>query len=375
MSQNTCAEEMLTIAARRSGLAVIHFNNNPNNDHQIPLNTALLIPDELIVSKDRVMFKKLIDGLDKNQSYILRTGTNSGAGHWSLLQFLPNQGWQLYSTSTNNRMLTTQDNTLIEDGVYSLLGNPKGTAKWGAEMDEYAIHIWAATPRRVIDCTNFVCGFRSSPSPDAYECEDAGTQLMEACGGHFVKDHPYVNITRPFAAPPAFTMEKFSDDLDMAFFILQQPDGAAFALTMIEESLKSLANRADGEAVIRGRIGPQFEAANDDKTILNALDSIKRMCQLPITAQAPISKETTLEELDSLLDELFHPDNRHQSKTVSEIVIACLMNMREPREGAELILKRIEPYIGAAEAEHAEYKATLEEIQEMVQSINSFRPR
>jgi hypothetical protein len=375
MSQNTCAEEMLTIAARTSGLAVIHFNNNPNNDHQIPLNAALLIPDELFVSKDRVMFKKLIDGLDKNQSYILWTGKNSGAGHWSLLQFLPNQGWQLYSTSTNNSMLTTQDNTLKEDGVYSLLGNPNGTAKWGAEMDEYAIHIWAATPRRVIDCTNFVCGFRSLSSPDAYECEDAGRKLMEDCGGHFVKDHPYVNIARPFAAPPAFTMEKFSNELDTAFFILQQPSGAALALTMIEESLKSLANRADGEAVIRGRIGRQFEVANGDQTFLSALDSIKRMCKLPITAQAPISNETTLRELGDLLDVLFHPDNRHQSKTVSQMVIECLMNMREPSEGAELILKRIEPNIDAAEAEHAEYKATLKEIQDMVQSIQVFRPR
>jgi hypothetical protein len=164
MSQNKCAEEMLTIAARKCELPQISFSNNAKNDHQIPLNAPLLVPDHCIFSKDRGHFKNFIEGLDKNHSYILRTGQNSGAGHWSLLQFLPNQGWQLYSTSSNNCMLTNRNNVLIEDGVYSLLGNPNGTAKWGNDLSNYSINIWTVTPEKVINCTNFICGFRASDS-------------------------------------------------------------------------------------------------------------------------------------------------------------------------------------------------------------------
>ncbi|GEM_PF-2758643 len=46
---------------------------------------------------------------------------------------------------------------------------------------------------------------------------------------------------------------------------LRNPDGAKLALKMIDESLERLANRAEGEAEIRRRIGPQFSAANGDK--------------------------------------------------------------------------------------------------------------
>ena len=89
--------------------------------------------------------------------------------------------------------------------------------------------------------------------------------------------------------------------------------------------------------------------------------------------QAPKSQETMLKDLDGLLDMLFAPQHRRNSETLKERVIECLMNMREPSEGAELILKRIEPHI--AGAEHAQYKASLEEIQDVVQSMTRPRPR
>ena len=372
MSQNRCTEEMLTFVAPKCGLPAIRFTNVTQNDHQIPLNAALIIPDTSIFSRDRDNLREVIKTLDPGKSYFLRVGLNSGAGHWSVLHRIPNQGWQLYSSPTSNCMLTTRDNQLIETGAYSILGNPDGTARWGDGYRDYSIALWEATRARVIDSINFVCGFRSSPSSNPNTCEDVGSKLMRDCEGRLVENHPYLSMIRPVAAAPEHTMEKFSDDLDIALMIIGESGGAELALQMIDESLKRLANREEGEVEIRRRIGPQFSAANGNRKMIAALESILSLCAPLPEMKAAVSEETTLKDLDNLLDMLLAPQNRSHSKDFKDMVMESLFKMHDPIEGAAHILKRIESHI--AGATHPQFKASLEEIQEVVQGMSRYRP-
>ncbi len=372
MSQNRCAEEMLTFVAPKCGLPVIRFTNVTQNDHQIPLNAALIIPDASIFSRDRDNLIQFIKTLAPEKSYFLRVGQNSGAGHWSVLHRIPNQGWQLYSSPTSNCMLTTRDNQLIETGAYSILGNPDGTARWGDGFSDYSIAIWEASRERVIDSINFVCGFRSSPSSNPNTCEDVGSKFMQDCGGRLVENHRYLNLVRPVVALSVHTMKKFSDDLDIALMIIGESGGAELALQMIDDSLKRLANREEGEAEIRRRIVPQFSAANGDKEIIKSLESILSLCAPLPETKAAVSDETTLKDLDNLLDMLLGPQNRSHSKVFKDMVIESLFKMHDPTEGAAHILKRIESHI--AGATHPQFKASLEEIQDLVQSMVRPRP-
>jgi hypothetical protein len=175
-----------------------------------------------------------------------------------------------------------------------------------------------------------------------------------------VDNHPYLNMARPAAAPSADTMEKFNSDLDLAFLLIGSPGGTEIALEMIQMALINLKNRADGEAEILRRMAPQFDAANGNKTILNALASIQRMCASGPELKVTVTQQSTLDDLDGLLDLFFSPQYRRDSEALKERVIECLMNMHAPREGAALILKRIEKHIEATN--DPQYKATLEDI-------------
>ncbi|NBX85405.1 MAG: hypothetical protein EBQ95_07350 [Gammaproteobacteria bacterium] len=221
MAQNSCAEAMLTFVAPKCGLPAIRFTNVTQNDIQIALNgiPKLFVPEHQILSKDRTKFKTFLNNLNKNQCYFLRSGQNSGAGHWAILHFREGQGWQIFSTPVNQEMITDANGELIEEGAYKLLGNPdKGTAVWGEQMTDYSISIWEATRERVIDSINFVCGFRSSPSRNSNTCEDVGTQLMEACEGRLVENHPYLNVeVLPNPEPEPYSFKDYDAALDVFF--------------------------------------------------------------------------------------------------------------------------------------------------------------
>lgn len=226
MAQNSCAEAMLTFVAPKCGLPAIRFTQSNKNDKQIALNgiPTLFVPEHQILSKDRTQFKTFLSTLNKNQCYFLRSGQNSGAGHWAILHFREGQGWQIFSTPVNQEMITDANGELIEEGAYKLLGNPdKGTAIWGVYMAHYSISIWEATRARVIDSINYVCGFRQTLSNDEVVCENSGTQLMEACEGQLVENHPYLNVEVNPNPEPESESESYSfTDYDTAldnFFI------------------------------------------------------------------------------------------------------------------------------------------------------------
>lgn len=175
-NNNRCAEDMLTFIARqKDSLPDLHFNEQVAvNDFQVDLAGVLLNADQCFCQCDKKNFEKFLRSLDKREQYFVRTGSIGGAGHWQLLHYIPDNGWQLYSTEQNHCMLTHHD-SLVHESADKIFGSNPNPDKWGSNQGQSGIYFWEATNDRVIACTNFLCGFRFVEASQGVEaCESYG---------------------------------------------------------------------------------------------------------------------------------------------------------------------------------------------------------
>jgi hypothetical protein len=194
--QNICAEEMLSFASKKTLKAAFDFSKEKIDgaDFQIDLFYAWITSDsnlfdQEIYSDNLENFKSVLNNLDTQHVYFLLTATAGGAGHWQCLHFIDNRGWQLYSTPTNNIMLTSPQGNLIEKNARErLFGSITGTQKWGTAQGERSIWIRTATPQRIILGANYVCIARTTKGTEEerkaaaleYTCKNSNPELISS---------------------------------------------------------------------------------------------------------------------------------------------------------------------------------------------------
>ena len=201
--QNICAEEMLSFASKKTLKAAFDFSKEiiDGADFQIDLNEAWIIsePDSFdheIYSNDLKIFESVLNKLNKQYVYFLLTATAGGAGHWQSLHFFDDISWQLYSTPTNNIMLTSPQGNLIEENARErLFGSITGTQNWGPAQGQRSIWIRTATPQRIILGANYVCIARTTKGTE---------EERKAAALLYTSDNPNSElISSPYIKPSA----------------------------------------------------------------------------------------------------------------------------------------------------------------------------
>ncbi len=172
---NDCTEDTIIAAYKIVlGINIKLSNALGSNDYQIDINPALnpdgLHKDLSVASKEESALQENLNSLDRQKSYFVRTGTNDGSGHYQLLAFKNEKGWYLYTTETNQKMITDKDGTLIPEAQVELQGTSDSTAIWGMSSGEYQITIQEASKKRIIDAANFV-GFFRAAAGTIMECQ------------------------------------------------------------------------------------------------------------------------------------------------------------------------------------------------------------
>lgn len=337
MSQNSCAEEMIMTAARISRIDNIQFGGQAKNDHQVQL--PLYIPEMSIFDNDRNMFQSFINGLDKKKAYFLRTGKYGGLGHWQLLHFIPENGWQLYSTENNKRMLT-QHSVLTEDGAYQLLGNPKGTAKWGDAPGNYAIYLWEANPLHIINCANFLCAFRSS-SEDVQTCEYIAEKFMEQCDGKLASDHPYLANSKPSSVSVYQTnLTDLESNLDGLFRSLSKAEFENYQ-SIVLDCIKHIENPNAALKMLYERLSIQIQNS-EDKNFKQSMKKLYDDCKDMIKAQMPAkAQEASVVDKITLKNKLFMVFKDPRLPQTKESLIEEILNSKSPLDSAKYIHKLI----------------------------------
>ncbi|WP_133130093.1 hypothetical protein [Legionella yabuuchiae] len=170
MNQN-CAEVMLIKATQLVMSVRLQFQYEQDiQDSQIDISSAFLFsPDEQKQlwhsGNEKEKLEHDLKKLDKNNVYLLRTGTNGGAGHWQTLYFdKTRHGWINYSTEVNNYQLTENDR-LSERGT----GLLSPFAKWGADHGQYAFLLVEASPQNLIKAANYLYDYRTLGQDQAEE--------------------------------------------------------------------------------------------------------------------------------------------------------------------------------------------------------------
>ncbi|MGC1182626.1 hypothetical protein [Legionella sp.] len=170
INQN-CAEIMLKKAAQlvlKQDLDFIYDREIP--DVQVDISPAFLFTEDRQKQfwnsgASKELLEADLKRLNKDKVYFLRTGTNDGAGHWQTLYFdTTRKGWINYSSDKNNYLLT-QNDMLTVDG--EMLLSP--FAKWGTKAGEYAFLLVEASPKNLIQSSNFLYNFRMDGEEKAME--------------------------------------------------------------------------------------------------------------------------------------------------------------------------------------------------------------
>lgn len=161
MNQN-CAEMMLSQAAALVLNVQLTFDYPKSvPDAQVDLGPAFASSDDgekltwySGCRKDAL--ENSFKTLDKAKTYLLRTGTNNGGGHWQTLYFDHTEnGWINYSTELNKFQAT-------KDGSLTKLGEGLLTihAIWGKEAGQYSFLLVEASPQNLINATNYLYDVR-----------------------------------------------------------------------------------------------------------------------------------------------------------------------------------------------------------------------
>ncbi len=170
MNQN-CAEEMLSRAAALVLKVQLTFNYPESvSDAQVDLGPAFSYSDDnekktWFSGCSKVALENSFKTLDKKASYLLRTGTSDGAGHWQTLYFDRTvNGWINYSTESNNYQATANEQ-LTPQGESLLTVN----AKWGLEQGEHLFFLVEATHQNLVNATNYLYYLRTTDQAEALD--------------------------------------------------------------------------------------------------------------------------------------------------------------------------------------------------------------
>lgn len=167
-----CAEQMLMRAAFVVNGTSIEFHYPQEvSDAQVDISEAFVIADgdsAVLTSGNSVeTLANDLSKLDAKKAYFIRTGTNSGAGHWRFLYFdRYQQLWIMFSSPSNYYRMTTRSHQLTPEAIDDLI---KPYGKWGQENGENSILLQEATATRVMLCANFLFDIRTSNQPDALD--------------------------------------------------------------------------------------------------------------------------------------------------------------------------------------------------------------
>lgn len=193
---NTCSEERVNFASKRvSGCEEIKFcYKSSRNDYQIDLGNAVaaFMPDERLSQstssniedekpkvRARVFYsgdhaekifselKTFLGESDKPLVYFLRTGTNVGGGHWSVLYCdAQNKAWKVHSSDNPE----VEDHIIIQDGLFEresaevsgLCKPDNGTEKWGCRGEERSFFLIEANLFSMKAAEIYIKAFRSN---------------------------------------------------------------------------------------------------------------------------------------------------------------------------------------------------------------------
>lgn len=161
--ENTCADECLEFIAKKYGLIVDFETEKYSNDEQIELHLLAQINDITLTGiehydgKNQQGIKKWLANLDPAFCYQIRTGTNDGAGHYSVMSY-GDDGWEYFDSNRLpiKQVLDKQGNLTPEASGKFIVANHQ----WGKGKDEYSIMSYQIPKTIVMDLVKAVKTFR-----------------------------------------------------------------------------------------------------------------------------------------------------------------------------------------------------------------------
>ncbi|MGL5249926.1 MAG: hypothetical protein ACRC7P_02465 [Enterovibrio sp.] len=169
MLQNSCPEEMLLFAGNRLGVQLA-FDTAAyalNQDQQIDLFEAIFMqnlgqPQSHLRGNDARGIAAFIGALAKDQVYVVRTGTQGGAGHYCVVY---NEGGMWYAHDSRTRPVTqlTDFSQSITQQAIDRFVVANGT--WGEQYGNYSITYCALSSEMVWALAAHVLAMRINPRP------------------------------------------------------------------------------------------------------------------------------------------------------------------------------------------------------------------
>ncbi|MGL5335659.1 MAG: hypothetical protein ACRC9R_05885 [Enterovibrio sp.] len=136
---NCCAEYCLSALALLLGSRV-EFEHNHYEERNFPLNLMDHIAYQdvkCIGSLETFDFHEWLTSLDKDQHYLVRSGTQMGAGHYAVLTCVEGDWCAISSSSSSPVVLSENDQTVLENCCS--LFCPKDGAAWGDGVADHSI--------------------------------------------------------------------------------------------------------------------------------------------------------------------------------------------------------------------------------------------
>ncbi|MGL5250767.1 MAG: hypothetical protein ACRC7P_06780, partial [Enterovibrio sp.] len=153
MLQNSCPEEMLLFAGNRLGvqLAFDSATYTLNQDQQIDLFEAIFTqnlgqPQSHLRGNDARGIAAFIGALAKDQVYVVRTGTQGGAGHYCVVY---NEGGMWYAHDSRTRPVTPLTNFSQSITPQAIDRFVVANGTWGEQYGNYSITYCALTEQMV----------------------------------------------------------------------------------------------------------------------------------------------------------------------------------------------------------------------------------
>ncbi|MGL5291546.1 MAG: hypothetical protein ACRC9T_06445 [Vibrionaceae bacterium] len=164
--QNSCPEEMLLCAGARLGVPV-EFDTAayaPNSDAQLDLFEAIFMQgvgeaQYCIKGQTARDIAAFFNTLDKNSVYVVRSGTQGGAGHYSALY---NENGIWYAHDSRNLAVTPLTDFSQSVTQQALDRFMVAHGQWGTQYGNYSITYCALTPEMVQSLAAYVFNERTN---------------------------------------------------------------------------------------------------------------------------------------------------------------------------------------------------------------------
>ncbi|MGL4733866.1 MAG: hypothetical protein ACRCWB_01925 [Enterovibrio sp.] len=167
MLQNSCPEEMLLFAGNRLGvqLAFDTAAYGPHQDQQIDLFEAIFMqnlgqPQSHLRGNDARGIAAFIGALAVDQIYVVRTGTQGGAGHYCVVY---NEGAMWYAHDSRTRpatQLTDFSQSITQQAIDRFMVEH---GAWGEQYGNYSITYCALSREMVQQLAAHVLAMRTNP--------------------------------------------------------------------------------------------------------------------------------------------------------------------------------------------------------------------